>query len=70
MNKTWISTFGIILSTFTAAAWTAPVPVTGQIKGYDAAGNVITSNLSGRTILYSRSDTYVIDTPSYTKLDG
>ena len=69
MNKTWVSTFGFIILMFTAVVWTAPVPDTGQTNGYDVAGNVITCPSPGQTF-YSQSDTYIISTPSYTKLDG
>jgi hypothetical protein len=53
---------------FTAAAWTAPVPGTGQEKCYDAAGNVITCPSPGQA-LYGQDANYRINPITYSKLD-
>ena len=54
---------------FTAAAWTAPVPGTGQEKCYDAAGNVITCPSPGQAF-YGQDANYRINPITYSKLDG
>ena len=69
MNKTWVSAFGFIILMFTAVAWAAPVPDTGQTKCYDVAGNVITCPSPGQA-LYGQDANYSINPMSYTKLDG
>ncbi|MBI5591177.1 MAG: DUF1566 domain-containing protein [Deltaproteobacteria bacterium] len=65
---TWI--FGCFaLLFFTAIAWTAPVPDTGQTTCYDVAGNVITCPSPGQP-LYGQDANYTINPMSFTKLDG
>ena len=69
MNKTWVSAFGFIILMFTASAWTAPVPDTGQTKCYGVSGNVIVCPSPGQP-LYGQDANFSINPVSYTKLDG
>jgi hypothetical protein len=64
----WIFVF-FALSIFTAVAWAAPVPDTGQTKCYDVAGNVIPCPSPGQA-LYGQDANYNINPMSFTKLDG
>jgi len=54
---------------FTTVAWTASIPDPSQTKGYAEDGGMITRSSTGQT-LYSQSNTYIVKTTSYTKLDG
>ena len=68
MKKTWISAFGFIVLMFTAVAWAAPVPDTGQTKCYNATVE-ITCPSPGQPF-YGQDANYSINPMSYTKLDG
>jgi hypothetical protein len=61
-----IGCFALLL--FAAGAWTAPLPDTGQTKGYDAADNVISSSWPGQG-LYGQDGNFGSNLPSYTRLD-
>ena len=68
-QKSWISAFSLIILIFTAVAWAATVPDTGQTTCYDVAGKVISCPSPGQA-LYGQDANYTINPMSYTKIDG
>ena len=68
MNKTWLSAFGFIILMFTAVAWAAPVPDTGQTKCYNDTVEIPCP--SPGQPFYGQDANYSINPMSYTKLDG
>ena len=70
MKKIWGYALGFVFLLLTAAVWSSPVPDTGQMTCYDAAGNIINPCPLPGQPFYGQDACYAINPLSYTKLDG